>query len=63
MSVSAYTFDDSNKAFCSIQMNAVEICPLLVLDKNNNIIPTMARRTKEADYPIDREFKKLIRNL
>jgi hypothetical protein len=43
-------------------MNAVEICPLLVLDKNNNIIPTMARRTKEADYPIDREFKKLIRN-
>lgn len=49
MSVSAYSFDDSNKTFCSIRMNAVEIRPLPVLDENNNIIPTMARRTKEAD--------------
>lgn len=59
MSVSAYTFNDSNKTFCSIRMNAVEIRPLPVLDENNNIIPTMTRRTKEADYLVDWVFKKL----
>ncbi|KAG0739088.1 hypothetical protein G6F57_006745 [Rhizopus arrhizus] len=47
MSVSTYTFDDSNKAFCNVRMNAVEIRPLPVLNENNNIIP------------VDREFKKL----
>lgn len=59
MSVSVYIFDDSSKAFCSLRMKVVEIRPLPVLDKSNNVTSTMARRTKEADCSVDREFKKL----
>lgn len=60
MSVSAYSFDDSTKAFTNVRMNINEVRPLINIDDEGEVIPSNAVRMKEKDYSeIDNQFLKL----
>ncbi|KAF1796833.1 hypothetical protein FB192DRAFT_1292283 [Mucor lusitanicus] len=38
LNVSAYTFDDSNKAFASVRVGGSSVSPIREIDHNNNLI-------------------------
>lgn len=50
MNVSAYTFDDSTKAFTSIRLSVDSARPLPNIDDDGNVIATTATRIRTKDY-------------
>ncbi|KAI7864538.1 uncharacterized protein EV154DRAFT_534003 [Mucor mucedo] len=49
LNITAFTFDDSNRAFCSVKLNVHNIRPLAITDEEGNIIPTDATRIRLRD--------------
>lgn len=49
LNITAFTFDDSNRAFCSVKLNVHNIRPLAITDEEGNVIPTDATRIRLRD--------------
>ncbi|KAG2191112.1 hypothetical protein INT47_002253 [Mucor saturninus] len=49
LNITAFTFDDSNRAFCSVKIYVHNIRPLAVTDEGGNVIPTDAKRIRLRD--------------
>lgn len=59
MNVSAYTFDDSTKAFANIRLSVTDAKPILQVDEDGMVIPTQARRIKIRDFAKTHQFLKI----
>lgn len=57
--VSAFTFDDTNRAFVSIRLSVDGVRPLPMVDEEGNLIPTLATRVRVRDFPRDQGFLKM----
>ncbi|CEP07096.1 hypothetical protein [Parasitella parasitica] len=57
-SSSAFTFDNSTRAFCSTRINMDAIRPIAMVDENNRVIVTNAKKIKAKDFD-NRKHKKL----
>ncbi|KAI8327640.1 hypothetical protein BD560DRAFT_336127 [Blakeslea trispora] len=57
--VSAYTFDDSTKAYANIRVSVVDIKPIWQVDDDGNVIRSAAKKVKTREFPRNREFVKM----
>ncbi|EIE81238.1 hypothetical protein RO3G_05943 [Rhizopus delemar RA 99-880] len=57
-SSSAFTFNNTTRAFCSTRINMNAIRPIAMVDDNNRVIATNARKMKAKDFD-NRKHKKL----
>lgn len=51
LNVSAYTFDDSTKAFANIRLSITEARPILQVGDDGLVVATLARRIRSKDIP------------
>lgn len=62
MNVSAYSFDDSNKAFASVRVGVNTVSPIREVDHNGHIIGAEfaagCMPVDEQSIPLNREYKK-----
>ncbi|KAI7864299.1 uncharacterized protein EV154DRAFT_433135 [Mucor mucedo] len=59
LNVSAYTFDDNTRAFCSVRLSVDAARPLPAIDDDGNIIGTTATRVRVRDLDKNHRFQKL----
>ncbi|KAG1459166.1 hypothetical protein G6F46_013083 [Rhizopus delemar] len=59
LNVSAYTFDDSTKAFANIRLSVTDIRPILQVDDDGLVITTETRRIRTRDFPRTMNFLKM----
>lgn len=57
--MSAYTFDDSTKAFANIRLSLTAVRPVFQVDDDGMVISTFARRIKVKDFPRTSQFLKM----
>lgn len=57
--MSAYTFDDSTRAFSSVRLSVNAVRPLVNMDEDGNVIGTTARRVSVQDFERSHLFLKL----
>ncbi|KAG2192718.1 hypothetical protein INT47_012055 [Mucor saturninus] len=51
LNISAFTFDDSNRAFSNVRININNVKPLPMVDDEGNVLPIKAKRMKISDFP------------
>ncbi|KAG1037782.1 hypothetical protein G6F43_012787 [Rhizopus delemar] len=59
LNVSAYTFDDSTKAFANIRLSVTDVRPILQVDDDGLVITTEARRIRTRDFSRNMNFLKM----
>ncbi|KAG1050330.1 hypothetical protein G6F43_007386 [Rhizopus delemar] len=59
LTVSAYGFQDSSRAFASIKMSPTEVRPLPIINEQNEIVLSEGPRVNDSLFPPEREYKKL----
>lgn len=59
MNVSAYTFDDSTKAFANIRLSITDVRPILQVDDEGAVIPSLARRVRTKEFQRTHQFLKM----
>ncbi|KAG1050280.1 hypothetical protein G6F43_007439 [Rhizopus delemar] len=59
LNVSAYTFDDSTKAFANIRLSLTAVRPVFQVDDDGMVISTFARRIKVKGFPRTSQFLKM----
>lgn len=59
LNVSAYTFDDSTKAFANIRLSVTDVRPILQVDDDGLVITTQAKKIRSRDFPKTLNFLKM----
>ncbi|KAI9364547.1 hypothetical protein BD770DRAFT_313774 [Pilaira anomala] len=59
LNVSAYTFDDSTRAFTSVRLSVDAVRPLANLDEEGHVIGTTARRIRAREFDRTHRFLKM----
>ncbi|KAG1450740.1 hypothetical protein G6F46_009366 [Rhizopus delemar] len=59
LNVSAYTFDDSTKAFANIRLSVTDVRPIFQVDDDGLVITTETRRIRTRDFPRTINFLKM----
>lgn len=57
--MSAYTFDDSTRAFASVRMSVNGIRPLPNVDEEGTVLPTLATKVRLRDFQRSQQFLKM----
>ncbi|KAI7868390.1 uncharacterized protein EV154DRAFT_531327 [Mucor mucedo] len=50
LNISAFTFDDSNRAFSNVRLNINNVKPLPMVDEEGNILPIKVKEMKISDF-------------
>ncbi|KAI7868387.1 uncharacterized protein EV154DRAFT_540880 [Mucor mucedo] len=59
LNVSAYTFDDSTRAFANIRLSVTDAKPIIQVDDDGEIIPTLAKRVRTKEFQRTHQFLKM----
>ena len=59
VNVSAFTFEDSTKAFASIRMRVNGVRPIRQVTEDGDVVPNAAFFVDSSDYSLDHPFFKL----
>lgn len=59
MNVSAFSFDDSTRAFVSIKMTAEDVKPLPMISEEGEVIATTAKRVNVKTLSNEKPYRKL----